>query len=350
MFNKKFPFYKQLDSTDCGPTCLKMISKYYGKELSHEYLRNITGLTKEGVSVLSITTAAEKIGLETLVANVDYDTLINEAPLPCIVYWRQRHFIIVYKIEKNIVYVADPDYGLIKYSKEDFIKGWTGNDFSTNGSNNGILILFEPTKTFFEKNFETDKEAESFTTNIISYLIPYKKYIYQIFIGFIIISFIQLSFPFLTQSVIDKGVYFGNIHFIVIVLIAQLILFITQSLVYVVQNWLLMYISSRINLNISNEFIQKLLRLPIRFFDSSSQGEILQKLQDTDRIEKYIMSFPMTIFSIFNLIIFSVILLYFNYIIFLTFFLFSIIYIVWIILFLKKRKEIEFKRFDWKFQ
>ena len=131
MFNKKFPFYKQLDSTDCGPTCLKMISKYYGKELSHEYLRNITGLTKEGVSVLSITTAAEKIGLETLVANVDYDTLINEAPLPCIVYWRQRHFIIVYKIEKNIVYVADPDYGLIKYSKEDFIKGWTGNDFST---------------------------------------------------------------------------------------------------------------------------------------------------------------------------------------------------------------------------
>lgn len=339
----KFPFYKQYDRTDCGPTCLRMLAKYYGKIYSPEYLRDLCSITTEGVSVMGITDAAEKIGFKTLVASIDFETIQKQAPLPCIVHWRQRHFLIVYKIEKGKIYVADPDYGLIVYNKEKFIEGWQNTRY-LNNENEGLVILLEPTANFDEINEE--KKAKKGFLSLIPYIKPYKKYALQIIVGLTIISIIQLILPFLTQSIVDKGINYRDINFVVLVLIAQLTLFFSQSFVNFVQSWLLLYIGSRINLTIASEFLIKLMKLPISYFDSKIPGDILQRLQDSDRLERFLTTSPTTFFSFINMIIFMSILLYYNFTIFAIFLVGAGLYILWILFFLKKRAELDYRRFD----
>lgn len=339
----KFPFYKQYDRTDCGPTCLRMLAKYYGKIYSPEYLRDLCNITTEGVSVMGITDAAEKIGFKTLVASIDYETIEKQAPLPCIVHWRQRHFLIVYKIEKGKVYVADPDYGLIVYDKEKFIEGWQNTRY-LNSENEGLVILIEPTADFDEIN-EEKKEQKGFLS-LVPYIKPYKKYALQIGVGLTIISITQLILPFLTQSIVDKGINYRDINFVVLVLIAQLTLFFSQSFVNFVQSWLLLYIGSRINLTIASEFLIKLMKLPVSYFDSKIPGDILQRLQDSDRLERFLTTSPTTLFSFINMLIFMGILLYYNITIFAIFLVGAGLYILWILFFLKKRAELDYRRFD----
>lgn len=339
----KFPFYKQFDRTDCGPACLRMLAKYYGKVYSPEYLRELCKITSEGVSVMGMTDAAEKIGFKTLVASVNYETLEKQAPLPCIVHWRQRHFLIVYKIEKGKIYVADPDYGHIVYEKEKFIKGWQNTRY-LNNSDEGLVILLEPTPEFHEK-IEENKEKKGFLS-LLPYIKPYKKYTLQIIVGLTIVSIIQLILPFLTQSIVDKGINYRDLHFVVLVLIAQITLFFSQSFVNFVQNWLLLYVGSRINLTIASEFLIKLMKLPVSYFDSKIPGDILQRLQDSDRLERFLTTSPTTLFSLVNMIIFMGILLYYNTVIFGIFLLGATLYIIWILFFMKKRAELDYRRFD----
>ena len=340
---QKFPFYKQYDRTDCGPTCLRMMAKYYGKIYSPEYLRELCNITTEGVSVMGITDAAEKIGFKTLVANIDYETLEKQAPLPCIVHWRQRHFLIVYKIDKEKIYVADPDYGLIEYNKQKFVEGWQNTRY-LNNSNEGLVILLEPSSNFNEIN-EDKKEIKGFSS-LLPYIEPYKKYTIQIIVGLCIISIIQLILPFLTQSIVDKGINYRELNFVVLVLIAQITLFFSQSFVSFIQNWLLLYVGSRINLTIASEFLIKLMKLPISYFDSKIPGDILQRLQDSDRLERFLTTSPSTVFSLVNMLIFMGILAYYNIIILSIFLVGAILYVVWILFFMKKRAELDYKRFD----
>ncbi|SIQ80680.1 ATP-binding cassette, subfamily B [Chryseobacterium sp. RU37D] len=340
---QKFPFYKQFDRTDCGPACLRMLAKYYGKIYSPEYLRELSNITTEGVSVMGITDAAEKIGFNTHVANIDFETLEQQAPLPCIVHWRQRHFIIVYKIEKKKIYVADPDHGLMVYSKEKFIEGWQNTRY-LNNANEGLVLLFEPSPQFYEIA-EEKKEKKGFLS-LLPYIKPYKKYTLQVVIGLTIISIIQLILPFLTQSIVDKGINYRELNFVVLVLIAQITLFFSQSFVNFVQNWLLLYVGSRINLTIATEFLIKLMKLPISYFDSKIPGDILQRLQDSDRLERFLTTSPITLFSLVNMLIFMGILLYYNIIIFGVFLLGAVLYITWILFFMKKRAELDYRRFD----
>ena len=339
----KFPFYKQHDMADCGPTCIRMLAKYYGKIYSAEYLRELCHLTTEGVSIISITDAAEKIGFQTLVASIDFETLETQAPLPCVVHWRQRHFIIVTKIEKDKVYVTDPGHGHIIYKKEKFLEGWQNTRYLESASE-GVVILFETTPAFFEN--EEDKKDKKGFASLMPYIASYKKYASQIFVGLTIISLIQLILPFLTQSVVDKGINYRDIHFVVLVFIAQLALFFSQSFVNFVQSWLLLYVGSRINLTIASEFLIKLLKLPISYFDSKRSGDILQRLQDSDRLERFLTTSPTIFFSFINMMIFILILAYYNLLIFSIFLIGAIFYILWILFFMKKRADLEYRRFD----
>lgn len=340
---RKFPFYRQYDRTDCGPTCLRILAKFYGKIYSSDYLRDICGITTEGVSVLGITDAAEILGFKTLVATVNFDTLEKQAPLPCIVHWRQRHFVIVYKIKNNKVYVSDPDHGLLIYDKEKFIEGWQNTRY-LNNSDEGLIILLETTPAFYEGK-EDVKKKEGFKS-LIPYIKPYRKYIIQLFIGLFIGSIIQIIFPFLTQAIIDKGVNYKNINFVVLVLIAQLTLFLSQSVISIIRSWLLLYIGARINLTIASEFIIKLMKLPVSFFDSKITGDILQRVQDSERLERFLTTSPNTFFSMLNMIIFMIILLGYNVTIFLVFLTGAILYVAWINFFMRKRAELDYRRFD----
>lgn len=343
MKSKKFPFYRQLDQMDCGPTCLRMVAKYHEKNYSVDFLRKKANITRQGVSLGGVAEAAEAIGYRTLAVNVDLKMLVDEVPLPCIAHWRQRHFVVVYEIKKNTVFVADPAHGLIKYTKEDFLKGWVGEN--GNQDSEGYLLILETTPKFLDSEQNTKKEYGF--KFLFWYFRPYKKYIIQLLLGLLVGSVLQLIFPFLTQAVVDYGINYQNLNFIYIILIAQLVLFLSQTTVDLIRGWILLHMTSRINISLISDFLIKLMRLPISFFDSKNTGDIIQRIYDHDRIQNFLSTTSLnTLFSAFNLIVFGIVLVYYNLTIFTIFFVGSLIYIGWTLLFLKKREELDYKRFN----
>lgn len=340
---KKFPFYKQMDRIDCGPTCLKMIAKFYGKTFTLEYLREKAFLTKQGVTLSGLAEAAEAIGMHTFSAKVSLDSLKKEVPLPCIAHWRQRHYVIVYKVKGDIVFVADPDFGLLEYSAADFLKGWVSENPSIESK--GVVLLIEPTPEFYQR--ENQQESEVGIKFLFPYLKKYGRYINQLAIGLLTTSLILLILPFLTQSIVDYGIRVKSLDFINLVLIAQLMLFISLSIAEIIRGWLLLHMGSRINISIISDFLTKLMRLPVAFFDSRQTGDIIQRVEDNKRVEAFLSSTSLSmVFSIFHFIVFGVVLALYSGVIFSVFLVASSLYVGWMLFFLKKRALLDYKRFD----
>ncbi len=338
-----FPFYKQPDEMDCGPTCLRMITKYYGQSVLLQEIRALANTTREGSSLLGISDAAEKIGFRTLCVKVTFEEMLEDAPLPCIAHWNQNHFVVIYKIKKNTVYIADPGHGLLKYSKEEFLKSWKSD------AHQGILLLFEPSPEFYEESASSEKtvaKSKGFSF-LFKYLFRYKKLLVQLVIGLLAGSLLQLIFPFLTQSIVDIGVQNNDINFIYLILFAQLMLFFGRTTIEIVRSWILMHISSRINISLVSDFFVKLMKLPISFFDTKMTGDIMQRINDHHRIENFLTSTSLNVlFSFVNLIVFSFVLAYYNLTIFAVFIFGSSLYFIWILFFLKRRADLDFKRFN----
>jgi ATP-binding cassette subfamily B protein len=342
----KFNVFIQLDSRDCGPTCLKMIAGHYGKNHSIQHLRDKCFIDKDGVSLLGISEAAEKIGFRSLGVRISWNQLAEDAPLPCIVHWKQNHFVVVYKItgkgKKIKVWVADPAHGLVKYSHREFLSGWLSD--KKQGEEKGIALLLEPGPDFY--NIEDEKPDKKRFRFLLKYLRPHKSFLVQIVLAMVLGSLLQLIAPFLTQSVVDKGIGNQNLSFVTLVLIAQLILMVSRTSVDFIRNWLLLHISTRIDISLISDFLIKLMKLPIGFFDSKMIGDIMQRIGDHSRIQSFLTGSSLNIlFSMINLVIFSIVLAFYNLKILGIFLLGSIIYFIWVWLFLKKRRELDFKRF-----
>lgn len=342
---KKFPFYKQLDAMDCGSTCLRMILSFYGKKYTAQSLRDKCFITHEGVSLFGISEAAEMLGMSTRGLKLTFDDILNEVETPFIVHWRQRHFIVVYKVDKKnqLLYIADPAHGKVKYSRKEFEDGFC--TFKEDGLDMGIALLLKPTPDFY--NMEDEALDKTSFTFLLKYLKPYKKYITQLFLGMGLGSLLQLIFPFLTQSLVDVGISDQNISFVWMILIAQLVLFVARTATSFIRSWLMLHISTRINVSIISDFLIKLMKLPIRFFDTKMMGDLLQRINDHQRIEHFLTNATLeTIFSLVNLIIFGVVLAIYDLKILLIFLIGSVIHISWILVFMKKRRVLDFKRFD----
>lgn len=336
---KRFPYYQQLDAMDCGPTCLKMVARYYGKDYSLQNLRDKAYVGREGVSLLGISDAAEDIGFRTLAAKIAYDKLAEEVTFPCIAHWQQSHFVVVYNVNGKVT-VADPAKGVIKYTKDEFLRGWNTDD-----KENGIVLLLEPTPDFYAKT-SVDKVNKSGFGFLFSYLFTYKRYIVQLILGLLVGSLLQLIFPFLTQSLVDYGINNQDVGFIYTVLIAQMMLFVSRTSVEIIRSWILLHIGTRINISIISDFLIKLMKLPISFFNSKMIGDILQRIGDHQRISGFLTNNSLTIlFSFINFIVFGVVLLFYNTKIFSVFLAGSVIYAIWVVVFMKKRADIDNKRF-----
>jgi ATP-binding cassette subfamily B protein len=337
-------YYQQLDAMDCGPTCLRMIAKHYGRDFDIQYLRKQSFISRRGVSLLGISEAAEHIGFRTMAIKVPFlsdgvDAGLIEAPLPCVIHWRQNHFVVVYKISKKYVWIADPADGKFKLTRAAFEEHWTSD------TNKGVALLLEPTPDFYSHEGENiSKTGFSF---LFRYLRPYRKLLVQLVIGLLLGSVFQLIFPFLTQSVVDVGIQNQNVGFIWLVLIGQLMLFLSQTSVTLLQNWILLHISTRINVALISDFLIKLMKLPIGFFDAKMIGDLMQRIGDHQRIESFLTSSTLrVIFSVVNFIVFGAVLLMYNVSIFGVFLLASVLYITWVAFFLKKRKEVDYQRFQ----
>jgi len=362
----KFPHIQQPDAMDCGATCLAMIAKHYGKTYTIQKLREMCFATRKGVSMLGISEAAEKLGFKTLGVCKGFEKIFEEAPLPFIVHWRQEHFVVVYdiKVDKKTrrqvdeetcspvhsstrslrghVRVADPAHGLIKFTIEEFCANWLST--KKDGEDEGVALLLEPTPTFYEQ--EDEKSDRTKFSYIFRYLKPYHKYIVQLFLGLLLGSLLQLIFPFLTQSIVDYGISNQNLSFVTLILVAQLVLFTSQTIVEFIRSWILLHITARVNISMISDFLIKLMKLPIRFFDIKMIGDIMQRIHDNSRIQNFLTSSTInTLFSFVNLIIFSVVLGLYNLKILGIFLFASVLYVLWIVIFLKKRKELDYKRF-----
>ncbi|WP_338877040.1 peptidase domain-containing ABC transporter [Spirosoma sp. SC4-14] len=342
---KKYPFYRQYDLMDCGPTCLRMISKFYGKTLDAAYLREIASLARDGTTLGGLADAAERIGFGTLALNAPYDTLAEQIPLPCIAHWRQRHFVVVYEANPSKVLVADPGHGLITYTRQEFLKGWIPEKVATQESE-GVLLVFEPTPKFYE--LETpDIKKKTFSGFLSRYFRPYNRYGLQLFLSLLTISLLQLALPFLTQQIVDTGINTRNLNFIYLILIAQLVLFVSQTGVNVLRSWILLHVTSRVNLRMLSDFMMKLMRLPIAFFDAKGTGDILQRIQDHNRLQAFLSANTLDVlFSGITFLIFGAILFYFNAQLFFIFLIGSTVYMLWVLLFLKQRAELDYRYFD----
>ena len=359
--SNNFPLYKQLDAMDCGPTCLRMVARHYGKTVSLDYLRNKSEYGKEGVSLLGLADAAESIGLKSIGARLNFEQLMENAPLPSILHWDQYHFVVAHPksfpkgrtfgrlFSESQIEIADPARGLIKMTKEEFLQHWLS--ISENGEKKGIALLLEKTPAFEDSAISDDnndlKSRKIGWSYLLSFLKGNRPALFQVMLGLIAGSFLQLLFPYLTQSIVDTGINTRNLNFIQIVLAAQLMLLFSQTAVEFIRSRILLHVSTKINVSLLSGFWAKLLRLPLQFFDSKHPGDILQRIGDHHRIESFLTGSALnTIFSLFTLLIFSFVLLSYSITIFVIFFIGSLLYLLWIRFFLKYRRQLDYKRFS----
>lgn len=337
-----FPVERQLDMMDCGPACLKIIAKSYGKFYSLQYLRDKCGVTKEGISLLDLTHAAEEIGLRTLSVKVKLEELQHKIPLPCIVHWDNSHFIVVYKTTRKNIYVSDPAKGLVSYSLGAFKKKWIGQN-----SEKGVLLAIEPQADFYQRQVDEKIERKKTIENFIGYFTPYKKGFINLFVVMLLATILQGLLPFISKAVIDIGIQTHDLNFINIILIANIAIVCSVLLSNMTRDWILMHVTSRVNIALISDYLIKLMRLPITFFENKMAGDILQRAQDHERIRSFIMNNSLNmIFSSLTFIVFGVIMFVYNPNIFYIFFVGSAIYIGWVIAFLKVRKALDWEYFD----
>lgn len=399
---KNFPYFRQLDQMDCGPTCLRMIAKHFGRHYSAQTLREKSQIGRVGVSMLGIAEAAEAIGLRSVGVKISLDKLAKEAPLPCVLHWGQNHFVVLYAISgrKSVVdkqelseayggraspagefifegtilphselvtrepepvdrrtgagngqdgvrtktfFIADPARGLVSYSGEEFSSHWISSNL--NGTGEGLALLLDPTPRFYDQDGEKGDAMR--LSRLIGYLWGYKKFIWQLFLGTLMGSVLSLVFPFLTQSIVDVGIGAQNLPFIYLALVGQLVLLVSTTAVDFLRSWILLHISTRLNLTILSEFLSKMMRLPLSFFDVKQFGDIMQRIGDHHRIESFLTGQTLSIFfSLFNLLVFGLLLAYYHLSVFLVAVVASVVYALWVLLFLGKRRKMDTQRFE----
>lgn len=346
---RKIRFEKQLDTSDCGLVCLKMICSIYGKDYSLSYLRSIIHTGKDGVSLLEISKASEILGFKTsggLFAIEDFEEKVD---LPCILHWNQNHFVVLYDIIKKggakYYYVADPGKGLLKYKKEDIIDSW---EIGTKANTSiGVALLFDVTNQFHKNEVDEINKQDCQFKFLFSYFIKHKKFFLQLILGLLVGSVLQLIFPFLLQSIVDVGIGNKDINFIWLILIAQFILITSSTAIDFIRRHILLHISTRINVSLISDFFIKLMKLPMSFFDSKLMGDIIQRIEDHKRIENFLINQSLTLlFSLFSFVVFSIVLLVYNKYIFIVFVIGSVLYGLWILLFLKKRRILDYRNFE----
>lgn len=350
MFLYNFPHYPQQETADCGPACLRMIAQYYGHSYSLEMLRSHSFISREGVSMLGISDAAEYLGMHTLGVKITFEQLANEAVLPCILHWNQNHFVVCYGIKKKRfsddykIYIADPASQKLCYNKEEFCKCWLSTKVA--GKDCGTALLLEPGVNFGQVEDEFKAREKSFAS-FIRYLLPYKKLFFQLLMGMVLGSLLQLILPFLTQAMVDVGIGNRDLGIITLILIAQLMLFFSQLIVGYIRSWIMLHINSRIDISLISDFLQKLTSMPLHFFDSKNTGDIMQRIGDHGRIKSFLMGNSFSImFSLVNFIVFMFILAYFDIRILLIFSVGNSLYVAWVLFFMRFRRELDAKRFN----
>ena len=346
---KRFPFHSQLDAMDCGPAALRMICSHYGRDFPQAWLRELCEIGKGGVNLLGISEAAERLGIRSLAVRLSFKRFRDEAPLPCIAHWQGNHFVVVYEITRKKVRVADPAVGLIDYTYEEFIQASAPPNTPLAEDAPGIYLLLEVTPAFDETSTSGgnyDAPPSRGLGFFFRYLRPHKRLMAQVLLGMLVGLGIELILPFLSQAVVDQGIGNLDLNFIYVLLAAQVVLSLSQTTADMIRSWLLLHIGSRVSLAMIADFLGKLLRLPLPFFDTRTPGDVTQRIGDHRRVKNFLMSSSLDIiFSILTFFVFGFVLALYSWLILSVFLLFSALSVGWLLLFLKRRRDLDYKRF-----
>ena len=343
---RHFPLIRQHDSMQCGVACLQMVSRYFGREYSLHFLSDICFATSEGVSMLGISEAANEIGLHSVCTRATVEEL-SKVSLPCILHWNQNHFVVLYKVKRGKkFYIADPGKGLITYNIDEFKSHWISTQ--SNGEEKGVAMFLQTTPLFYScnKDVSENKQKRSFKF-LFGYVKQYRRYFGQIVLGLIVGSLLQLVLPFLTQSIVDVGIKNQDISFIWLVLLGQLMLTVSRTVIDFIRRWLLLHISMRINISLVSDFFIKLLKLPMSFFDTKLMGDLMQRMNDHSRVNTFMTQQTLNImFSMLTFVVFTIVLFFYNKLVFSIFLIGSVVYGVWMTLFLRRRKVLDYELFE----
>lgn len=348
-FPKRFPHFKQNNSSDCGPTSLRMIARYYGLDYSTEMLRKHCHITRQGVNLLGISEAAEYIGFETAGLKVTFEQLAEEGVFPCILHWNQNHFVVCYGIEKCKnggfkIHISDPASQRLTYTKDEFERCWIGPQADENS--NGVALMLEPSDDFGKIEDEYRKNSRSMLS-FVRYFTPYHSMIGQLVLAMLVGSVIQMILPFLSQAMVDQGINGRNLNIITLILFAQLGFFVATLSIDYIRSWIMLHMNSRIDIQLIADFLIKLTAMPLQFFDSRMTGDILQRIGDHGRIKNFLLSNSMRIvFSLINFVVYLAILAYYNVLVLAIFVVGNTLYVAWISFFMRYRRELDIKRFN----
>lgn len=329
-----------MDAKDCGPASLKMIAKYFGCYYSLQYLRDKCGITKDGVSLLGISNAAESIGFRTAAVKCTVDDVVSKIPLPAIIYWEEKHFVVVYDASPKHIYISDPARGHLRYSRSEFEKGWY-----LRGKCVGVLLALEATVDFKQNREKRAYECGDLLS-ILRYFLPYRTHFMLVFFVMLLATLLHGILPFISKAVIDVGIKTHDIWFINMVLLGNVCILLSIMVFNVVRDWILMHITARVNVALISDYLSKLMKLPMTFFENKLLGDILQRAQDHERIRNFVMTNSLSlVFSALTFVVFSVILLFYNAVIFYMFLAGSVLYVSWVLLFLRARRKLDWQYF-----
>lgn len=340
--HKKFPFFKQLESADCGPTCLKMIAKYYGKKVDIHSIRAFCHINKNGVSFADLINAAEKLSFGTMAVKLTANELFHKAPKPCILHWKDNHYVIFLGLTKDEkIIVADPGFGKLKLSKNDFFKYWKQDN-----NKKGIALLLEPNDTFTTEEIKVNGDFNKIK-HFTKYLKPYKKKFILLSLLLVVISGISIFYPLINEKLVDEGIGNSNIKFVVYLLVAQLILYTSTNILEFLQGWIFLKVNTKLSITLISDFLKKLITMPLSFFDSKLTTDILLRVDDHNRVEEFFSNHSLQfIVSIIVFIIYSILLLNYSSPVFIFFILISAVSVLWVYGFQNQRKHIDYKRFE----
>ena len=340
-----FPWIKQSDTMQCGAACLTMICKFHGINKSLSEISSICVPSNMGISIKGIEDSAKFLGFRTNSYFLSIAHLLSLTS-PVILHWNQNHFVVLYKVDKtgNKFYIADPDKGLLKISKEDFRKHWISSNL--NGTEVGVAMFLIPPSNFGQNNTDDLSEKQSLSF-LFGYIRQYRRYFLQIIGGLLIGCVLQLVMPFLTQAIVDIGINHKDIGFVWLVLLGELMIVIGRTATDFIRRWLLLHISMRINISLVSDFFIKLLKLPMSFFDTKLMGDLLQRIGDHTRVQNFLTGQVLNVvFTFLSFIIFGIVLFVYNPFIFGIFAIGSVCYGMWIISFLRKRKVLDYELFE----
>lgn len=349
LHKKRFPHFKQHNTSDCGPTCLRMIAKHYQQNYSVEMLRRQCHIARNGVNMLGISDAANYIGLDNVGVKMTFRQLAENGVFPCILHWNRNHFVVCYGIDRNRegkyrIHISDPASQRLTYTQEEFEKCWIGPHTTKEGI--GTALFLTPGENFgiAKDCFVHNRRS---MISFVRYFTPYRIMIWQLLLAMLVGSIIQMVLPFLSQAMVDQGVNGRNMNIITLILLAQLGFFLATLSIDYIRSWIMLHMNSRIDISLISDFLIKLTAMPLQFFDSRMTGDILQRIGDHGRIKGFLLGNSMGIlFSIVNFAVYLTILAYYNTQVLAIFLVGNAFHITWVSFFMRFRRELDVKRFN----